>query len=156
MALVDNVQALPSAEQIANYLLCESRERGEILSNLKLQKLLFYADAWCMALHDHELVQEEFQAWVHGPVLVSQYRRFKDFRWHPIEQEIERPVLSEAISAYLNEVVDVFGSETAVALELMTHREPPWLQARGDLAPSEPSSARISKAITRDYYRSLP
>lgn len=142
-------------KDIANFLLAESRERGENLTNLKLQKLLFYADAWSLALFDRELFAEEFQAWVHGPVLVSQYHRFKDCRWRPITDAIDKPALPDELSKHLIEIVDVFGSENAVALELMTHRETPWLEARGDTPPADPSNARISKATTRDYYRSL-
>ena len=147
----------PVADQtaIANFLLFESRERGENLTKLKLQKLLFYADAWNLALKDTELFSEQFQAWVHGPVLVSQYHRFKDYRWLPITQDIDCPNLPEPLAKHLSEIVDVFGCETAVALELMTHREKPWLEARGDTPPTEPSNARISKVTMRDFYRTI-
>jgi uncharacterized phage-associated protein len=141
--------------EISDFLLAESRERGEHLTNLKLQKLLFYSDAWNLALFDIELFPEQFQAWVHGPVLLSQYNRFKKYKWQPITDEIKRPKLDAQKSAHLIEIVDIFGSETAVALELMTHRELPWLDARGGILPTEPSTALISKSITREYYKSL-
>lgn len=143
------------AKPIADYFIAECRDRGENLTNLKLQKLLYYADAWNLALRDTELFPEPFKAWVHGPVLLSQYHRFKDYRWRPITEDIERPAIDEALSAHLNEIVDVFGCETAVALELMTHREAPWLEARGDLAPTEPSTATISKETMKLFYRSF-
>ena len=155
MALFVNAVADQRPYQIADYLLCEARERGELLSNLKLQKLLYYADAWSLALFDEELFPEAFQAWVHGPVLVSQYHRFKDYKWHPITTEIDCPELNPKLVLHLNEIIDVFGSEPAVALELMTHREKPWLDARGDTPPTEPSNAKISKAVTKEFYRSL-
>ena len=113
---------------------------------------MFYADAWSLALHNKELFPEKFQAWVHGPVLVSQYHRFKEFKWRPITDEIKAAEVSLELREHLNEIVDVYGSETAVSLELMTHREKPWLEARGDISSSEPSSAQISKAITRAFY----
>jgi len=138
--------------EVANFLIVESRERGENLTNLKLQKLLFYADAWSLALHKKELFPEKFQAWVHGPVLVSQYHRFKDFKWRPITSDIAAPDMPAKLIKHLNEIVDVYGSETAVSLELMTHREKPWIEARGETSPSEPSTAQISKATTRAFY----
>ncbi|GAA0866839.1 DUF4065 domain-containing protein [Sphingopyxis soli] len=141
--------------EIADYLVSECRERGENLTNLKLQKLLYYADAWHLALYDEELFAEQFKAWVHGPVLLSQYHRFKPNQWRPITEDIDKPQLSEKLSAHLDEVVDVFGPETAVALELMTHRELPWIAARGDLPPTAPSSATISKETTKHFYRSM-
>lgn len=141
---------------VADFLLAESRERGEILTNLKLQKLLFYSEAWYLALNDQSLFREEFQAWVHGPVLPSQYFRFREFRWKPIVAEVQRPQIDTAgVVDHLVEVIDVFGSETAVALEMMTHRERPWLEARGNLPPTATSSAAISKQTMRDYYRAL-
>lgn len=140
---------------VADYLISECRERGEILTNLKLQKLLYYADAWNLALRDAALFDEDFKAWVHGPVLLSQYHRFKDYKWHPITEEIEKPQLPDDLSAFLDEIIDVFGSETAVSLELMTHREEPWLEARGDTPPTEPSTATISKETMKRFYRSF-
>lgn len=143
------------AKVIADYLIAECRERGELLTNLKLQKLLYYADAWNLALYDEPLFTENFKAWVHGPVLTSQYHRFKDYRWQPIAEEIEKPEVSDDLAAHLDEIVDVFGCETAVALELMTHQEKPWLEARGDLPTTEPSSAPVSKETTKQFYRSF-
>ncbi|MCH4542915.1 DUF4065 domain-containing protein [Ochrobactrum sp. A-1] len=51
---------------LADYLLSEMREHGEILTPLKLQKMMFYADAWHLALYDQEITSEPFKAWVHG------------------------------------------------------------------------------------------
>ncbi len=144
-----------SEDRIADYLLFECRERGELLTNLKLQKLLYYAQAWHLALFDSELMAEDFKAWVHGPVLLSQYHRFKKHRWLPIDDDITKPELDDRTKKFLDEIVDVFGSETAVALELMTHREKPWLEARGDLPPDEPCTQSISKQTMKEYYRSL-
>lgn len=141
--------------EIADYLISECRDRGENLTNLKLQKLLYYADAWYLALYDEELFSEQFKAWVHGPVLLSQYHRFKPNQWRPITDDIEKPSLPDELANHLDEIVDVFGTETAVALELMTHRELPWIAARGDLPPTEPSSAVISKETTKQFYRSM-
>lgn len=140
---------------IADYLLHESGQRGENLTNLKLQKLLYYADAWNLALRDQELFSEEFKAWVHGPVLLSQYHRFKDYKWKPITEAIKRPDLDANLSNHLDEIIDVFGCETAVSLELMTHRELPWIAARGDIPPTEPSTASISKETMKQFYRSV-
>lgn len=141
--------------EVADYLIAESRERGENLTNLKLQKLLYYADAWSLALRDQPLFDEQFKAWVHGPVLLSQYHRFKELKWRSIEGDITKPQLDDELKRHLDEIIDVFGSETAVALELMTHREKPWIEARGDLPPTEPSTNAISKETMRDYYRAL-
>ena len=146
---------MTTAAHVADYLLWASRERGEPLSNLKLQKLLYYAQAWYLALHDRPLFSDDFQAWVHGPVLPSQYHRFKAAAWMPIAEPVDEPDLTADVKAFLNEILDVFGVENAVALELMTHRERPWIEARRGLPPDAPSTTTISKCSMRDFYRAM-
>jgi len=146
---------LASPPTLSDFLLVESRERGEILTNLKLQKLIYYSQAWHLAIRDIPLFEEDFEAWVHGPVLRSQYFRFRDFTWKPITTDVTRPALSTGIVTHLNSVVDVFGSETAVALELMTHRERPWIDARSGIPMDSPSNAIISKSAMKEFYRAL-
>lgn len=144
-------------DDVTNFLLIESRERGEILTNLKLQKLLYYAQAWALvAFNRTPLFHEDFQAWVHGPVLVSQYIRFKDREWRPIiDDTLVKPNLDAEIEEHLVEIIDVFGVETAVSLELMTHREDPWLKARDGLHMTDPSQKVITKDSMWFYYSSL-
>jgi uncharacterized phage-associated protein len=100
---------------------------------------------------------EDMQAWVHGPVLPSQYHRFSDFRWRPIvDEKIARPTIGDKnVEAHLFEIVDVFGTETAVALERMTHQEAPWREARNDLPPDANCANIISKDSMKKYYRAL-
>ena len=155
MATLAQPEAVTRANLVADYLLSECRERGEVLTNLKLQKLLYYADAWYLALRGRPLFRERFQAWVHGPVLYSEYRRFKDYQWRPISEEIERPALSPSVEQHLDEIIDLFGSETAVALELMTHRERPWIEAREGCGDTDPCTNHISLETTRDFYRAM-
>ncbi|HSW71974.1 MAG TPA: type II toxin-antitoxin system antitoxin SocA domain-containing protein [Chlamydiales bacterium] len=144
-----------SPKDVADFLISESRERGDIITNLKLQKLLYYAQAWHLALKDKPLFEEDFQAWIHGPVLPSQYKRFKASEWRPILEEINSPNLALPIKEHLKEVVDVFGIETATALELMTHNELPWQEARKGIPADQPCTASISKVTMKSFYNSL-
>lgn len=146
---------LISPPTLSDFLLVESRERGDVLTNLKLQKLIYYAQAWHLAIKDAPLFEEDFEAWVHGPVLRSQYFRFRDFTWKPITTDVARPTVPGAIATHLDQVVDVFGCETAVALELMTHREGPWIDARGGVPMDSPSNAIITKSAMKEFYRAL-
>lgn len=145
----------PGSQSLADFLIVESRERGDLLTPLKLQKLMFYADAWSMALYDQELTQERFQAWVHGPVALSQYHRFKENKWRPILDEIDRPNFTGALSQHLCEIVDIFGAETGPALEAMTHQERPWIEARGGIPDDMPCNAYIDKNTTKSFYAAL-
>jgi len=144
-----------TSRNLADFLIAESRERGDLLTPLKLQKLMFYADAWFMALYDKELTSERFQAWVHGPVALSQYHRFKAYQWRPILEEVEKPEFDKRTTKHLKEILDVFGPETGPALEMMTHSEKPWVKARGGIPDDEPCNAYISKKTTKKFYASL-
>jgi uncharacterized phage-associated protein len=144
-----------TSSDVADYLLAAARERGEVLTNLKLQKLLYYAQAWHLALYDEALFDEDFEAWVHGPVLPSQYQRYKGYSWQPITHEIKKPVLPPKVTAHLDEILSVFGTETAIALEAMAHAEAPWRDARGSLLPGQPCAALIPKESMKQFYKSL-
>lgn len=147
---------LVAPSSLADHLLVKCRESGEVLTNLKLQKLLYYSQAWHLALHDTPLFAEDFQAWLHGPVLPSQYYRFRDCQWRPIDIAISPPNISAAgLENFVSEIIEVFGSETAVALELMTHREQPWIDARKGISATEPSTNIIPKKAMQNYYRAL-
>ncbi len=143
--------------KISDILIIQSRGRGEHLTNLKLQKLLYYTQAWHLALYDRALFSEDFEAWVHGPVLPSQYHRFKHNSWRPIMDNVYGPPRTGVgyLDRHIGEILNVFGVETAAALELMTHREAPWLEARRGLLPEASSTAPISKELMKKFYKRL-
>ena len=142
-------------DTVADYLICAARQQGELLTNLKLQKLLYYAQAWYLAFYDERLFEENFRAWKHGPVLPTQYRRFRHAGWNPVLDRVSMPELPERIRAHLLEILKGYGSESAIALEQMTHAEAPWREARGDLDPEVNSNRPISTASMRDFYGSI-
>jgi len=144
-----------TANMIADYFLTKLREFGDNISHLKLQKLVYYAQAWFLALNDKELFGEDFQAWVHGPVVCSVYDRFKKNGWQPILDEVDEPKLPQNVSAHLDEILRVFNKHTALDLEMMTHSELPWMEARGNTPATERSQATISKQSMKEYCLAL-
>ena len=142
------------ASEVADYLIAFSHEHGDPVSNLKLQKLLYYAQAWHLALFDEPLFNDRIEAWVHGPVVPSVYRQFKEWAWMPIAKDPERPILDQTIQAHLDDVMDVYGSMTAYQLERLTHDEDPWIKARGGIPEDEPSNAVIEQEEMKRFYRS--
>ena len=127
---------------------------GDVPTDLKLRKLLYYAQAWYLARFGTPIFAEDFEARLHGPVLPSQYRRFKSSEWRPIQDEIRPPrALPAKLAKHLHAIVTTFGTETAGSLELMTLQEAPWLRARRGVPRTTPSRATISKESMRDYYR---
>lgn len=148
--------AVTTLNSVADYLLCFAQEHGDVMTPLKLQKMVFYADAWYMALNDgEELIADRFEAWVHGPVARDLYIRFADYKWQPITREVRYPRLPYQVREHLEEIYNVFGRYSAYELELMTHQEEPWLMARGRLPSDVPCENRIDKYVTAEFYRGM-
>jgi len=139
---------------VANFFIYLANETGSFVSNLKLQKLVYYAQAWYLALYDDSLFPEDFQAWVHGPVIPALYAKYKSYQWRPISEEVEKPVFNQNVEEFLNEVAEAYFSSDAYELERMTHIEDPWLQARGCLPMDAACNTTISKKSMKEYYRS--
>jgi uncharacterized phage-associated protein len=144
-----------TAGDVADYLIAFAHEHGSFVSNLKLQKLLYYAQGWHLALFDRPLFDDRFQAWVHGPVVPAQYRRFKEYGYRNIDAPVAAPELPEETVAFLDELIGVYLPIDAYELELMTHRETPWQNARGALPPDAPSTAALSEDDMRAYFKRL-
>ncbi|HLP89286.1 MAG TPA: type II toxin-antitoxin system antitoxin SocA domain-containing protein [Nostocaceae cyanobacterium] len=146
--------AITTANQIADYFIWLANESGSFVSNLKLQKLVYYAQAWYLALYDGQpLFDEDFEAWIHGPVIPALYQEYKSFSWKPILKEVEKPKFTQEVNDFLEELTEVYFGYDGFELEKMTHREDPWINARGDIPADEPSNAIIPKEAMREYYQ---
>jgi uncharacterized phage-associated protein len=143
-----------TAEEIADTVINLSRERGIEITNLKLQKLLYYAQAWNLVFTGDLLFSNAIEAWVHGPVVPSVFRKFKGYRWSAIDCAVS-PVTDSRVTAHINAVLDTYGSIQATRLESLTHREEPWKAARGDRPVDEPCNALIDTNVMREFYSSL-
>ena len=145
------VDAVLSCFDIANYFIWLANETGSFISNLKLQKLVYYAQAWHLAIHETPLFKEDFEAWIHGPVVPVLYQKYKQFGWHPIDENVELE-LPEKVKEFLNEISEEYFACDAYELEQMTHIEEPWKLARVGLLPDTPSTAIIRKEWMKEYY----
>lgn len=140
-------------DAIADHIIWNAHRHGSFISNLKLQKLLYYAHAWHLAIHDEALFAERIEAWVHGPVVPSIYRRFKRHGFRNIDEAIRRPELGTSTANFLDELLRQYLPFDAYALELMTHQEEPWLDARGGAPPDRRSRAQITDSAIKRYFR---
>jgi uncharacterized phage-associated protein len=104
----------------------EAEDTG--MSNLKLQKLIYYAQGYHLAMFDEPLFPEAIEAWPHGPVCPEIYHQYKHNGRGPIEDAVA--VTPDAFQApqidLLEEVYEVFGQFSAWKLRDMTHEESPW------------------------------
>lgn len=143
---------LLSCFEIADYFIWLANETGSFISHLKLQKLVYYAQAWHLALYNSPLFEEDFQAWVHGPVIPELYQKYQSFNWQPILKEVDFPQLPQNILAFLEEVAKEYFACDAYELEQMVHLEEPWQKARANLPADTPSEAIIQKEWMQEYY----
>lgn len=147
-------------EDIADYFIAKAKESGALITNLKLQKMVYYAQAWHITIFDEKLFDKDFQAWVHGPVLPELYDDYKQFSWKPIEREdldvddlkdIENK-LGEQKTEFMEELMDEYFGMNAYELERLTHEEEPWKKARSGLDPDEKSTNEIKTEWMEEYY----
>ena len=149
-----------TATQIANWILSRiNTNSGDTISPLKLQKLLYYCQAWHYTIFNEPIFDEDIQAWAHGPVVPSQYRRFANIaRYTNIDIsviDLDQPSLSRDSEDLLEEVMDIYGEHTAYYLEQLTHKERPWLETRGDLPEYAATDRVIPLELMYEYYHSV-
>jgi len=126
--------ALSVAKELAR--LSMGGEEPDPLTNLRLQKLLYYAQAWSLVVRGSELFPETVEAWRHGPVVPAVYREFGEgFGAAPITPDL--PIFAEAAELpgedreFIAQVWEAYKMHSATQLAYMTHRETPWIKAWG-------------------------
>lgn len=144
-----------TAETIADWLLTKSE-----MSPKKLQKMLYYSYTWVLTLMneredklENELFDEEFEAWVHGPVIPIIYNKYRPYGYQDIPKvtkEIE--IEDEDIVDILEQVYETYGGYTGNQLESISHQEDPWIEAREGKEPYEACNEVISKETIFNYY----
>jgi uncharacterized phage-associated protein len=142
------------AKTIAEWFLAWADDEEEaVVSNLKLQKLLYYAQGHYLARNHRPLFAEEIQAWGHGPVVSSVYHDYKAHGSAGIDSDpaFSFDEIDEETTTFLVGVWDTFGAKTAWKLREMTHNEKPWLSTfdediRGKVIPTE---------VIEDYFAGL-
>ncbi len=144
---------MASALDVARYI---TDKLGE-MSAMKLQKLVYYAQAWHMVWFERELFPEDFQAWANGPVATSLYHHHRKqflvssntFAYGNVGN------LSPEQRDAIDRVLGFYGGQTAQWLSNLTHQEAPWREARGQLADGERCENVIEKGSMHAYYSAL-
>lgn len=115
------------------------------MTNMKVQKLLYYAQSLHLAMYDEPLFDEEIQAWRYGPVCPPAYRLYSEFEANqlPIPNQESFLQIPNDKKQLLEEVWQYFGGYQAYRLSDMTHLEFPWKKARKGLPPQASSTEPI-------------
>lgn len=118
-----------SCHNVAEYFLSLSDEdAGDLVSNLKLQKLVYYAQGLHLAIYDEPLFPEPIEAWTHGPVVPELYHAYKAYGSGviPSPENIDFDIYTDQQQELLDDVYAVYGQFSAWKLRNMTHEEDPW------------------------------
>ena len=124
------------ASTIADWFLSDAAADGEDdddMTNMKLQKLLYYAQGHWLADHDEPLFSDTIKAWMHGPVVPTVWHKYKESGSNilpiPGEDEFSEDDVTPEVNDFLTQVWDYYGGYSAAGLRTLTHREDPWKDA---------------------------
>jgi uncharacterized phage-associated protein len=131
---------MPTVFDVADYFIamtkadCKDGLNDDVMTHLKLQKLVYYAQGFCLATLGKPLFEEPLEAWEHGPVCPALYQKYKNYKRKPIGtrlsvEEAERAFSSEELEV-LRMVYDDFGCLTASYLRKLSHEDKAWQNAR--------------------------
>ncbi len=138
---------------VANYFL-----HKEAMPHKKVQKLCYYYFAWGHALLNRNVIENcQFQAWVHGPVNVDLYNKYKNHGWITIEKKDNdnSNIFTDEEIGLLESVWCTYGDKSGNELEMLTHDEEPWKKARKGLPTFARSNKNIDTRVMRKYYKSI-
>ena len=153
-ALLDASSAPGTKINIAiRYLLSQCED----ITPLALQKALYYIQGFHYAFYHTFLFAEDCEAWVHGPVYRDIYFRYRDYRFDPISpnKDFDFSQIMPAEKIIFDSVIHHLCCYSGKMLECFTHREAPWLNARGRLPLSAPSERVITQSSIGEYFCSV-
>lgn len=98
----------------------------EYITNLKLQKLLYYVQAISLQVFEKLAFKEKIMAWSYGPVVNEVYQKYKENHSNEIKIDGKVKKISSGLEKVINEVIESYGSMEANKLIDFTHEEEPW------------------------------
>ncbi|MFR6290507.1 MAG: Panacea domain-containing protein [Peptococcaceae bacterium] len=138
-----------NALDVARYVINYSNEKGYGISNLKLQKIMYFIQAYFLTaeIDSSPCFSEKIEAWDFGPVVPEVYHEFKQYGsgdiptinsyivfdkmniWNSHREEYNPDIINEEEQKMINAVVDQFSDYSASDLVELTHRQAPWKKA---------------------------
>lgn len=145
---------MASVLDVARYVVSELNP----ITTMKLQKLVYYSQAWSLVWDEAPLFDDDFEAWANGPVCRTLYRYHRglfvlgeDF----LSDTVKEDRLTTEQKETIDSVLMFYGDKTPQWLSDLTHQERPWKETRGKLSPGEPSEEVIPKELMQQYYGGL-
>ncbi len=123
---IRKVQALELAKYLVK-LNSKNEDYGEVLTNLKIQKLLYYIQGFHLAFFDEPIFDDKITAWKYGPVIIPLYEKLKKFGNGPVYfDNFNKINLSKDQKELIEAVFNQIGQYSAWKLVELTHSEDPW------------------------------
>lgn len=142
---------MASVFDVAAYIL----NKKAPITAMKLQKLVYYSQAWSLVWDEKPLFEEEIQAWRHGPVVADLYQAHKgQFKLESLPYG-DAANLTDEEKETIDSVLGTYGDKTSQWLSDLTHMEDPWMKAREGLPTDSSSQNEITHASMAEYYSSL-
>ena len=153
--LSDMVSGDSKLYNVVQYILSECND----ITNLALQKSLYYVQGFMKAFNDIFMFEEDCEAWVHGPVYKEVYQRFSNFGYGAINEDSEIKFDSSCFTTeeklVIDRVIRHLACYSGKVLELFTHLEEPWVKTRGNLPRNINSNRIIEKDLIEDYFKAV-
>lgn len=142
---------MASINDVAAYII----EKQGSITTWKLQKLVYYCQAWHLVWNERPLFTAKIEAWANGPVVPALYRlhkgQFQVASWPKGDASRLSPEDTRTIDA----VLEFYGDKTSQWLSDLTHAETPWNAARGSLPTGERGNQEITLESMLGYYSGL-
>jgi uncharacterized phage-associated protein len=140
-----------SVNDVAAYIL---QKQGR-MTTMKLQKLVYYSQAWTLVWDESILFNEKIEAWANGPVARELYDKHKGQFEVSTWRYGDSSKLTRVQKGSINAVLKFYGEKSSQWLSDLTHEEDPWKNARAGLLPGQNGCNEITSASMAEYYSSL-
>ena len=140
-----------TVHDVAAYIL----DKLGTISAMKLQKLVYYSQAWSLVWDERPMFDEAIQAWANGPVAPALYDAHRgQFEVSSIAEGDANKLDTDARET-VDAILRAYGGRSSQWLSDLTHSEAPWRNARRGIRDGERSSIVISHASMAEYYGGL-
>ena len=150
---------MAAAKDVAAFLtfLAQNGVEEDLLTHLRLQKLLYYVQGWSLALRGVTMFPDRIEAWAHGPVVRPIYDVLRGFGSKPFSEQDESSDfnMSDEERAFVSEVWEEYKLFAALKLREMIHGESPWVDARKGYSPGEGCDVEITPEAMRTHFSKL-
>lgn len=141
-------KALDIAKKLIKRAELDEPNGGELMSNLKLQKLLYYQQGFHLAVTDAPLFEEDVESWMYGPVVPEVYDHYSRYGSASLPVEVVDSEMSYDDEVLFNQVFEAYRDFSAIGLMNRTHTERPWIEA----VPHNRGTV-ISKQSMKEFFK---